>query len=93
MHGEKKIHNVDTSKSIKCGKTKNTKKKWNVQVLQKIISFCKVNTDNLFTSGSGECKKEGKRMGLGVGIKIFQIPKSRFIEIENDENWKWFPAQ
>ena len=74
------------NKSTKCGKTKSTKKKWNIQVLQKIISFCKLNTK------PSDNQSKDKGMALGFGIKIFQIPKSRFIA-DQDEGWEWFPVK
>ena len=74
------------SKSVnKCGKIKNTKKKWNAQILQKIISFCKLNAGPSNT----QCKDKG--IGLGFGIKIFQIPRSRFM-VDDEESWEWFPV-
>ena len=79
------------STSTKCGKTKNTKKRWNVQLLQKIISFCKLNA-NPHSSDGRRGKDKGGLAGLGFGIKIFQIPRSRFV-LDDDENWEWYPVQ
>ena len=87
----KKMEGPDMSKSIKCGKTsKGQKKKWNIQVLQKIISLCKINNGSAIF-GSPE-KQSERQAVLGFGIKIFQIPKSRFIADE-EESWQWFPTK
>lgn len=86
------LSKVPTGVVSKCGKTKNTKKKWNVQLLQKIISFCKLNV-NPSSDGARRNKDKGGGLGLGFGIKIFQIPRSRFVLDNDSENWEWFPVQ
>lgn len=78
-------------------------KKWNFDLLRKIVKYCKGTADVCYftplknskhlNGDDGGSSSGGNSFGLGCGIRIFEIPKVKKYSIKNteSESWNWFP--